>query len=154
MNPDRRRAILGAMTTLCGCAIVYAIILGHHLYAPGARELQQRIASYDDFQNPVLNSYALGSAIYLGLRKLYGAIAFAILGFCTSTIFARPARLARTALLIGIVRAGLEIAERLAHHGDSTLETLLDIVTGTAAGTLGALAFNTLAKRAKWEPEA
>ena len=136
------------MAALCGCAIVYALIYGHHVYAPGARQLQQRIASYDDFSNPILNSYWLGQSIYFAVRKFYGAVAFLLLGFCTSAIFARTHRIVYTAVLIAIARTGLEIFERLIHRGDSTIESLFDIAVGTSAGALGAIAYNAIVKRA------
>jgi hypothetical protein len=130
------------------CAVVFFMLAtGHGVYAPGARKLQQDISALGGYDDPILSGHRVASIVYLGLRKLYGAIAFAILGFLTAPVFPRSKRIVGTAVLLGTLRAAIEVVERVLYHSDSTLESVADTLTGAGAGALGALAFGALVRK-------
>jgi hypothetical protein len=147
MNPDRRAALGSALITLAFAAVLIAIVVGRGAYAPGARAIQQTLASTDDWTT-FLNSSWFGAAVYFVVRKTYGAVAFAILGFLAAPVFARGKRVVATAIALGIVRVSIEIVERVRYGGvDSALESTFDIVTGTGAAALGATIRNKFSRR-------
>jgi hypothetical protein len=147
MNPDRRAATVAAVCTLAFAAALVALVTVGHAYAPGARALQQTLASTDNWST-FLNSYWFGSVVYFGLRKTYGAIAFALLGFFAAPVFARGNRIVATASMLGIARICVEVVERIRFGGvDSALESAFDIVTGTCAAALGAAMYNAYSRR-------
>jgi hypothetical protein len=151
MNPNRRSVLRSAVATLVFGAVLIAIVLGRGAYAPGARAIQQTLASTDDWST-FLNSSWFGGAVYFVVRKTYGAIAFALLGFFAAPVFARGHRVVATATLLGSVRVAIEILERVRYGGvDSTLESAFDVVTGTCAAALGAVICNALARRRERE---
>ncbi len=149
MNPNRRAVIVAVVAMLLCAFIFFKLAVSHRFYAPGAFTVQQKVASYGDSVSPVLNSYALGAAIYKIFRKTYAAIAFAILGFVSAPLFARPVRVRNVAILLCAIRVVLEIFERIASNGDPLLESAIDVALGTAAGALGAMAYNAVARKAE-----
>jgi hypothetical protein len=149
MNPDRRAALASMLITLAFAAVLFAIVVERGAYAPGARAIQQTLASTDDWTT-FLNSAWFGGAVYFVVRKTYGAVAFALLGFLGAPVFARDKRVVATATVLGIVRLSIEIVERMRYGGvDSTLESVFDIVTGTCAAALGAAIRNAVARRSE-----
>ncbi len=149
MNPNRRALVFGILAVVFCGLIFFKLAVSHHIYAPGARAFQQKVASYGDSVNPILSSYALGETIYLVVRKTYGAIAFGILGFVSAPIFARGVRVRNVALLLCSVRVLLEIAERIYSQGDPLLESVIDVLIGTTAAALGAVLYNAVARDRK-----
>ncbi len=148
MNPDRRSALLSALLTFVTATTFIAIAVGGHAYAPGARALQQKLASTDDWST-FLSTYWFGSWVYFAVRKTYGAIAFAILGFLAAPVFAPRNRVARTAILLGCVRIFMEIVERMHNGYDTNLESAFDVATGTLAAAVGAIARNAVSRAGK-----
>jgi hypothetical protein len=147
MNPDRGAALASVLATLAFAAVLLTIVVEGGAYAPGARAIQQRLASTDDWTT-FLNSAWFGAAVYFVVRKTYGAIAFALLGFLGAPVFARDKRVVATAIALGIVRVSIEILERVRYGGvDSNVESAFDIVTGTCAAALGAAIRNAIARR-------
>jgi hypothetical protein len=147
MNPDRRAALASALITLAFAAALIAVVTLKGAYAPGARAIQQTLASTDN-GSTFLSTYWFGDSVYFVLRKTYGAVAFALLGFLAAPVFARGNRVVATATMLGIVRFSIEILERVRYGGvDSNLESAFDIVTGTCAAALGAAIRNAIARR-------
>ncbi len=146
MNPDRRLALLHAAITIAAAVVFVSIAIQGHVYAPGARALQQKLASTDNWST-FLNTYWFGGTVYFVVRKTYGAIAFAILGFLAAPVFARSKRVAYVAATLGAVRLGMEVVERIRSGADSNLESAFDIATGTCAAALGAFVWNAISRR-------
>ena len=146
MNPNRRFALYSAALTILAAIVFLAIATGGNTYAPGARALQQKLASTDDWST-FLNSYWFGGTVYFVVRKTYGAIAFAILGFLEAPVFARGNRIAYVAATLCFVRFAMEIVERFRHGNDTILESAFDVASGTCAAALGAMAWNAVSRR-------
>jgi hypothetical protein len=147
VNPDRRFVVGSILFTLAFAAVLIEVVTVGHAYAPGARAIQQTLASTDNWST-FLSTYWFGDAVIFVVRKTYGAIAFAILGFLTAPIFARAKRVVATAALLGIVRVLIELFEHYRLGGyDSKLESAFDIATGTCAAALGAMAWNAFMRR-------
>ncbi len=149
MNPDRKGALAGLGLAIVIIGLIYRVTIQHDVYAPGAFQLQQFFALKDPFGIALFQTYDFGQFVWLAVRKFYGTVTFTVIAFCLSSLFARPVRFWYTVGLLTILRFGLEVVERLVHHGDAIAESAFDVLTGTLAGALGALAYNAVAKRSE-----
>ena len=123
-------------------AVFLAISIDRNLYAPGYEKFALHLGVRDAIGSrfPAIYDHDLGTERIV--RKLYSVVAFAIVGFFASPLFARALRLRTTAFLVMGFSLVIEIAQHAMHYPESLVSNAFDLACGALGGVLGALAWN------------
>lgn len=138
MLPSRRFFVLFGLLAAAAAGVFFAAAIDHDFYAPGSRAFGNHL-NVGVLSGHLPQNYERQLTPALILRKLYGIVAFTIVGFFAAALLDPNRRVVGCALLVAAFSACIEVAQKLGGSPEGPLSNAFDIACGAVGGVAGAL---------------
>ena len=143
---SRGVALVAAVLAVAAAIAFLALSVDRHVYAPGARAVQQGAAHAAGWHG-FLAGPTFAESVYFFIRKTYSIVAFAVLGLLLSPLFGRPRRSRSVALVVAGFSAVIEVVQKVSGSDESLASNAFDVGCGFVGGFVGAGVWNAIETR-------